>query len=99
MIIPFSSRRVRRDRAAPSADGESNRPPYMHTALAAQLLPDDDDRREGRMGFLDHLDELRSRLIRASVAVAARMVIAFVFIERIVTFMRAPTRRMWSQRC
>ena len=35
------------------------------------------------MGFLDHLDELRTRLIRASVGIAAGMVIAFAFYERI----------------
>jgi sec-independent protein translocase protein TatC len=35
------------------------------------------------MGFLDHLEELRARLIRSCLAVAGGMVIAFVFRERI----------------
>jgi len=95
MIIPFSSRRVRHERATPPASEESNRLPYMQTALAVQLLPDDDDElRGGKMGFLDHLDELRKRLIRALLAVAVGMLVAFVFVARIVDFMLAPTRRM-----
>ena len=95
MIIPFSSKRVRQERATPPASEESNRLPYMQTALAVQLLPDDDDElRGGKMGFLDHLDELRKRLIRALLAVAVGMLVAFVFVARIVDFMLAPTRRM-----
>jgi sec-independent protein translocase protein TatC len=64
----------------------------METALAYQLLPDDDG--DGRMGFLDHLDELRKRLIRCCIGIAVGMLIAFLFIDRIVNVMLAPTRRM-----
>jgi sec-independent protein translocase protein TatC len=69
---------------------------YMTTALAVQLLPDEDDeeRREAKMGFLEHLDELRKRLIRSCVAIAVGMLLAFAFIDRIVNFVLAPTRRM-----
>jgi sec-independent protein translocase protein TatC len=95
MIIPFSTKRVRRERETLSPLEGSDRLPYMHTALAAQLLPDEDDGlREGRMGFLDHLDELRKRLIRSVVAAAVGMLVAFLFIDRIVNFMLAPTRSM-----
>ena len=37
----------------------------------------------GRMGFLEHLDELRTRLIRSCLAIAAGMGIAFGFVNRI----------------
>ena len=47
---------------------------------------------EGMMGFLDHLDELRTRLIRSCVAVAAGMLVAFLFIDRLADFVLAPTR-------
>jgi sec-independent protein translocase protein TatC len=53
-----------------------------------------DDLREGKMGFLEHLDELRTRLIRACLAVAAGMLIAFFFVDRISNFLLAPTLRM-----
>ena len=45
------------------------------------------------MAFLEHLDELRTRIIRALVAIAIGAVIAFAFISRIVDFVLAPARR------
>ena len=45
----------------------------MTTALAVQLLPDDDEELgDAKMGFLDHLDELRRRLIHSVIAIAKR---------------------------
>jgi sec-independent protein translocase protein TatC len=38
---------------------------------------------EGRMGFLDHLDELRTRIIRACIALGAGMIVSFVLSDRI----------------
>jgi sec-independent protein translocase protein TatC len=38
---------------------------------------------EARMGFLEHLDELRSRLIRACIALVAGMAVSFVFALRL----------------
>ena len=45
------------------------------------------------MGFLEHLDELRTRLIRACLAIAAGMCIAFFFVDRLGDFILAPTLR------
>jgi sec-independent protein translocase protein TatC len=45
------------------------------------------------MGFLEHLDELRRRLIRALIALAAGMGIAFAFSDRIADFVLGPTLR------
>jgi sec-independent protein translocase protein TatC len=68
---------------------------YMTTALAVQLFPEDDDElRDGKMGFLEHLDELRGRIVRCCIAIAVGMLVAFVFIDRIVAFVLAPSRRM-----
>src|SRR4051812_28884862 len=50
---------------------------------------DPDDESMGAMGFLEHLDELRKRLIRACIAVAVGMLIAFFFIDRIASFVLA----------
>ncbi len=38
------------------------------------------------MGFLDHLDELRMRIIRSCIAIGAGMAVAFLFAERIADF-------------
>jgi sec-independent protein translocase protein TatC len=43
------------------------------------------------MGFLDHLEELRSRLIRSCLAIGAGMAIAFVVRDRIANIVLQPT--------
>jgi sec-independent protein translocase protein TatC len=45
------------------------------------------------MGFLEHLDELRRRIIRALIALAAGMAVAFFFLDRIAVFVLGPTLR------
>ena len=54
----------------------------------------EDDATNGKMGFLEHLDELRTRLIRSCVAIVAGMLVAFAFVDRISDFVLAPTLRM-----
>jgi len=45
------------------------------------------------MGFLDHLDELRTRIIRSLIAMAAGMAITYGFVDRIAGFILAPALR------
>jgi sec-independent protein translocase protein TatC len=66
----------------------------MTTALAVELLPDDDEQAPGGMGFLDHLEEFRRRLLRSCIAIATGALVSFFFIDRLVSFVFAPTRRM-----
>jgi sec-independent protein translocase protein TatC len=42
------------------------------------------------MGFIEHLDELRKRLIRVCLGVGVGMVVAFAFIDQLVDFVLAP---------
>src|SRR5205809_8142073 len=58
-----------------------------------QIFPDepDGDQGEGKMGFLEHLDELRTRIIRSCIAIAAGMLVAFFFYDRLGDFILAPT--------
>ena len=61
--------------------------------------PEDDDRPEeidesGKMSFLEHLDELRKRLINSVIAIAVGCVIAFIFLERVFDFITLPMRQM-----
>jgi sec-independent protein translocase protein TatC len=55
--------------------------------------PDADGKLFGR-SVLETLEQLRKRLIRSAIAVVVCTLISFTFIERIVTFVLAPTRRM-----
>lgn len=60
-------------------------------SLASSRPPDPDDQNGGMMGFLDHLEELRTRLIRSCLAIGAGMAIAFAFRDRIADIVLTPT--------
>src|SRR3989338_10131834 len=45
-----------------------------------------DEPAEGRMTFLEHLDELRKRITHAVVALLVGFIVAFAFIERVFGF-------------
>ena len=51
---------------------------------------DDDESEGGKMSFLEHLDELRKRIIRALLSLAVGVAIAAFFIEDIYAFIMAP---------
>ena len=62
---------------------------------ALPLPPDDDDDEStpGKMSFLEHLDELRKRIVNACIAIGVGIVVSFAFINRIMDFLLGPTRR------
>src|SRR5437667_4955433 len=62
---------------------------------ALPIPPDDDDESEagGKMSFLEHLDELRKRIVNSAIAIAVSVVIGFAWINQIVDFILAPTRK------
>ena len=45
------------------------------------------------MSFLEHLDELRKRIVNSAIAIAVGVVAGFWFINRIFDFILAPTRK------
>jgi sec-independent protein translocase protein TatC len=60
---------------------------------AVQLPPDDDDELPGgKMSFLEHLDELRKRIVGACLAIAGGVIVGFFFIEKIFNFLLAPAK-------
>ena len=54
----------------------------------------EDEEAGGKMSFLDHLDELRRRIIYALVAVFVGFVISFVFINPIFDFIMRPMQQL-----
>jgi sec-independent protein translocase protein TatC len=46
------------------------------------------------MSFLDHLDELRQRIVRCAIAIGVSLLLTFAFINRIVDFLLQPTRKV-----
>jgi sec-independent protein translocase protein TatC len=53
-----------------------------------------DDEMGGKMSFLDHLDELRRRIIYALLSVGIGFVIAFFFIDNIFDFVMRPMQQL-----
>ncbi len=66
----------------------------MSAAPQFQFDDEHDELLDGKMGFLEHLDELRKRLIRACIALAIGMLVAFAFVDRLADFVLQPTLRM-----
>src|SRR6266516_842589 len=64
--------------------------PRLHR-LAAEVP--DDDTSEGKMGFLEHLDELRTRIIRSCIAIGGGMVVAFACYDRLAEIVLDPIIR------
>src|SRR5262245_34930317 len=52
-----------------------------------------EERVTGTMGFLEHLDELRSRIVRSCLAIAAGMAVAMLFYDQLGEFVLQPTLR------
>jgi sec-independent protein translocase protein TatC len=68
----------------------------MTAALARIYEPPPDEQppsESGAMSFLDHLEELRARLIRCCIAIAVGMTGAFFYITPLVSFVLTPTLR------
>ena len=69
----------------------------MAAANTARPLPPEvpePDLRAGAMGFLEHLDELRTRLINICIGIGAGMLVAALFISPILDFVLAPAKAM-----
>ena len=59
---------------------------------ALQLPPDDDNEPSGKMSFLEHLDELRKRILNSVIGILVGVVSGFWFIPQIFDFVLAPSR-------
>jgi sec-independent protein translocase protein TatC len=62
-------------------------------AAAYRPSPEPEDPQPNGMPFLEHLEELRRRIIRAVAAIGVGIAAAFLFIGRLSDFMLAPARR------
>jgi sec-independent protein translocase protein TatC len=63
-------------------------------SAAHAIAQDDEEAPGGQMSFLEHLDELRKRIVHALLAVAVGVLVGFFFIGSISEFLLAPTRRI-----
>jgi len=66
--------------------------PFPSRQSEALQIPPEDDDPSGKMSFLEHLDELRKRIINACLGIAVGILAGFVFIDKVFNFILAPTR-------
>jgi sec-independent protein translocase protein TatC len=91
-LVPFPGQHApadppRDDDAAPYDPPAASTPARSPFGDAADSDPEEPA--EGRMTFLEHLDELRKRITHAVVALLVGFLLAFGFIQRIVDFVYA----------
>lgn len=67
--------------------------PFPRPQTEAPRLPprDDDEFSSGKMSFLEHLDELRKRIINACLGVLVGILAGFFWVNEIVNFVLQPT--------
>ncbi len=75
-------------------ESKSEKPPGELAPLPPGDSDPDDDSSAGRMSFLDHLDELRKRLVRTVLGILAGFLIAFAFIKYIFEFIMVPLQQV-----
>jgi sec-independent protein translocase protein TatC len=78
----------------PFPDPQSSKDSSAHDESDRWSLGDADENAAGKMSFLDHLDELRKRLIYSLVSLCIGVGIAALFIEQIYQFVMRPMQRM-----
>lgn len=68
--------------------------PFPGPQSAAVVTHEEEDESAGaRMSFLDHLDELRRRIVNSCIAIAVGVAATFYWIDPIFNFILAPTRK------
>src|SRR5439155_9037984 len=69
--------------------------PGSQAGVPSPLPPDEDDDSPGvgKMSFLEHLDELRKRIVRSCLAIAFGVLATFYWIQPIFNYILSPTRR------
>jgi sec-independent protein translocase protein TatC len=69
--------------------------PFPGSKSAAVRAPvEDEEESADRMSFLEHLDELRKRIVNCCLGIAVGILVSFFFIDQIFNFLLAPTRRV-----
>jgi sec-independent protein translocase protein TatC len=63
----------------------------LSSARHRQHDSDHDDDGAGRMSFLEHLEDLRKRIIHSCIALGVGMAVAFPFMKDLASFVLAPT--------
>src|SRR5581483_855524 len=68
--------------------------PGPHSGAYRPPIEEEEEGAGGKMSFLEHLDELRTRIVRACIGILVGILVSFAFIDRIMNFLLEPTRKV-----
>jgi sec-independent protein translocase protein TatC len=68
--------------------------PGAHPSVGAFESDIEEDAAGAKMSFLEHLDELRTRIVHSLVAIAVGVLVGFAFINYVIDFILGPSRRL-----
>ena len=88
-LVPFPGAAPPEPEQSDVTPYDVNSPPRVTPPAPPDREPDDDESGEGRMTFLEHLDELRKRITHAVVALFVGFIAAFAVIDRVWLFVFA----------
>ena len=88
-LVPFPGAAAPEPEQSDVTPYSVNSPPVVTPPAPPDRDPDDDESPEGRMTFLEHLDELRKRITHAVVALFVGFIAAFAVIDRVWLFVFA----------
>jgi sec-independent protein translocase protein TatC len=78
----------------PFPDPQNSKDLPAHGGPDGWSSPDSEELAGGKMSFLEHLDELRKRLIYSLVSLAVGVGVACLFLEQLVQFVMRPMQQM-----
>jgi sec-independent protein translocase protein TatC len=86
-LVPFPGQAA--SQPSPEDDNLGQYDPGPLGQRSSSEPPDDEDPLDGRMTFLEHLDELRKRITHAVLGLLVGFIIAFAFVDRVFEFVFA----------
>jgi sec-independent protein translocase protein TatC len=95
-LVPFPGQGPKPERPAHDLDPDPDFTTAGNRILRRERIPDpdsdpdDEDAGEAKMSFLEHLDELRKRIIYVVISIGVGFLLAFLFINQIFDFIMKP---------
>ena len=91
-LVPFPGQGPKPEPRAHDRDSDLDFRTVGNRILNRERSPDPDDEESGeaKMSFLEHLDELRKRIVWAVISIGVGFVIAFAFVQHIFDFVMKP---------
>ena len=93
-LVPFPGAASPEPEQSDVTPYDVNSPPRVTPPAPPNRDPDEDESGEGRMTFLEHLDELRKRIIYAVISLVGGILVVLFFIQDLFDFIMRPLQQL-----